>query len=76
MTFPHKPIAVMVCGRNGKSMFSWRGQSSTPLLGSRDDRVTVSWADRSVTWANGDINNNLNYTGFTHQVIALLDAEN
>ena len=57
-------------------MFSWRGQSSTPLLGSRDDRVTVSWADRSVTWANGDINNNLNYTGFTHQVIALLDAEN
>ena len=76
MTFPHKPIAVMVCGRSGKSMFAWRGQSSTPLLGSRDDRVTVSWADRSVTWANGDINNNLNYTGFTHQVIALLDAEN
>ena len=38
--------------------------------------VNVSWADRSVTWANGDINNNLNYTGFTHQVIALLDTEN
>ena len=76
MTFPHKPIAVMVCGRSGKSMFAWRGQSSTPLLGSSSSSVTVSWADRSVTWANGDINNNLNYTGFTHQVIALLDAKN
>ena len=43
---------------------------------SGDTNVNVSWADRSVTWANGDINNNLNYTGFTHQVIALLDTEN
>ena len=76
MTFPHKPIAVMVCGRSGKSMFVWRGQSSTPLLGSSSSSVTVSWADRSATWSNGDSNNNLNYTGFTHQVIALLDAEN
>ena len=76
MTFPHKPIAVMVCGRNNKNMFAWRGQSSTPLLGSSSSSVTVSWADRSATWSNGDANCPLNYTGFTHQVIALLDAEN
>ena len=35
----------------------------------------VSYQKKAVEWANGDINNNLNYTGFTHQVIALLDAE-
>lgn len=75
MTFPHKPIAVMVCGRSEKSMFAWRGQKYAPLLSNTSSSVKVSWADRSVTWANGDINNSLNYTGFTHQVIALLDAE-
>ena len=76
MTFPHKPLAVMVSGRSGLSMLAWRGQSQSHLLESGGTDVNVSWADRSVTWANGDINNNLNYTGFTHQVIALLDAEN
>lgn len=75
MTFPHKPIAVMVCGRSARSMFAWRGQERAPLFGGGADTVAVSWADRSATWANGDINNNLNYTGFTHKVIALLDAE-
>lgn len=75
MTFPHKPIAVMVCGRNNKNMFAWRGQSSAPLLGGNAS-VAVTWADRSATWSNGDANCPLNYTGFTHQVIALLDAEN
>ena len=76
MTFPHKPLAVMISGRSGLSMLAWRGQSQSHLLESGGTNVNVSWADRSVTWANGDINNNLNYTGFTHQVIALLDAEN
>ena len=74
MTFPHKPIAVMVCGRSGKSMFAWRGQSITPLLGGNSS-VTVSWADRSATWSNGDADSPLNFTGFTHQVIALLAAD-
>ena len=75
MTFPHKPIVVMVCGRDNKNMFAWRGQSSAPLLGGNAS-VAVTWADRSATWSNGDANCPLNYTGFTHQVIALLDAEN
>ena len=75
MTFPHKPYVVMVCGHNGKSMIAWRDQSSMPLLGSSSSSVTVSWADRSATWSSGDSNSNLNWTGFTHKVIALLDAE-
>ena len=76
MTFPHKPIAVMVCGRSYKSMFAWRGQEYAPLFVSNNSAgVKVSWADRSVTWENGGINNDLNWTGFTHKVIALLDAE-
>ena len=74
MPFPHKPLVVMVSGRNGLSMLAWRGQSQSHLLERGDTNVNVSWADRSVTWTNGDINNNLNVTGFTHQVIALLDA--
>lgn len=75
MTFPHKPIAVMVCGRRGKSMVAWRGQEYAPLLPTSNSSVKVSWADRSATWENGGDNNYLNWTGFTHKVIALLDAE-
>lgn len=75
MIFPHKPIAVMVCGRRGKSMFAWRGQEYAPLLPTSNSSVKVSWADRSATWENGGSNNDLNWTGFTHKVIALLDAE-
>ena len=76
MTFPHKPYVIMVCGRNAYSMIAWRGQTSAPYFYSNGISLNpVSWADRSVTWANGDINNNLNYTGFTHDVIALLAAD-
>lgn len=75
MTFPHKPYVIMVCGRNAYSMIAWRGQKYAPLLSNTSSSVKVSWADRSVTWANGDINNSLNYTGFTHDVIALLAAD-
>lgn len=76
MTFPHKPYVVMVCGRNAYSMIAWRGQERAPYFYSSGSGLnTVSWADRSVTWENGDINNSLNYTGFTHQVIALLAAD-
>ena len=76
MTFPHKPLIIFVSGRDALNLIAWRGQSQSHLLESGGTNVNVSWADRSVTWANGDINNNLNYTGFTHQVIALLDTEN
>ena len=75
MPFPHKPYVVMVSGRSGISMLAWRGQSQSHLLEYGSTDVNVSWADRSVTWSNGDSNNNLNYTGFTHQVIALLAAD-
>ena len=76
MTFPHKPYVIMVCGRNAYSMIAWRGQTSAPYFYSNGISLNpVSWDDRSVTWANGDINNNLNYTGFTHDVIALLAAD-
>ena len=75
MPFPHKPYVVMVSGNTGNNMLAWRGQVKSHLLEYGGTDVNVSWADRSVTWANGDINNNLNYTGFTHQVIALLAAD-
>lgn len=76
MIFPHKPYVVMVCGRSGTGMIAWRGQEYAPNFHSNGlESNAVSWADRSVTWANGDINNNLNYTGFPHDVIALLAAD-
>ena len=76
MTFPHKPYVVMVCGHNGTGMIAWRGQEYAPNFYSNGLKSNVvSWADRSATWANGDINNNLNRTGFTHKVIALLAAD-
>lgn len=75
MIFPHKPYVVMACGHNDYSMIAWRGQRLAPYFYSQGSETElVSWADRSVTWANGD-NSNLNYTGFTHQVIALLAAD-
>ena len=77
MIFPHKPYVIMVNGRNGYSMISWRGQTRAPYFyynGAKSE-VTVTWDDNSATWTNGDINNNLNYTGFTHDVLALLAAD-
>ena len=78
MTFPHKPYVVMVCGHNvrARSMIAWRGQTSAPYFYSQGSETnTVSWADRSATWGNGGGNSDLNWTGFTHQVIALLAAD-
>ena len=76
MIFPHKPYVVMVCGYVNYGMIAWRGQTSALYFSpSASSSTPVSWDDRSVTWGNGDISNNLSYTGFTHQVIALLAAD-
>lgn len=76
MIFPHKPYVVMVCGHNDRSMIAWRGQRRAPYFYSQGSETElVSWADRSVTWKTGGGNNDLNWDGFTHKVIALLDAE-
>lgn len=75
MIFPHKPYVVMVIGDNNYSLITWRGQTYAPYFYSGgSDLTSVRWADRSVTWTS-DRNSNLNRTGFTHQVFALLAAD-
>ena len=73
MTFPHKPLIIFVSGRDALNLIAWRGQSGSRILESPSSPITVTWGERSVAWSGS---NYLNYTGFTHQVIALLDAEN
>jgi len=72
MTFPHKPLIIFVSGRDALNLIAWRGQSGSRVLESPSSSITVTWGERSVAWSG---TNYLNYTGFTHQVIALLDAE-
>ena len=73
MTFPHKPLIIFVSGRDALNLIAWRGQSGSRILESPSSPITVTWGERSVAWSGSYY---LNYTGFTHQVIALLDAEN
>ena len=73
MTFPHKPLIIFVSGSDALNLIAWRGQSGSRVLESSSSPITVTWGERSVAWSGS---NYLNYTGFTHQVIALLDAEN
>ena len=72
MTFPHKPLIIFVSGRDALNLIAWRGQSGSRILESPSSPITVTWGERSVAWSGSDY---LNHTGFTHQVIALLDAE-
>ena len=72
MTFPHKPLIIFVSGRDALNLITWRGQSGSRILESPSSPITVTWGKRSVAWSGSDY---LNHTGFTHQVIALLDAE-
>lgn len=75
MIFPHKPYVVMVIGYDNYSMITWRGQKYAPFFfPSGSNSTSVRWADRSVTWTS-DRNSKLNHTGFTHQVFALLAAD-
>lgn len=73
MIFPHKPYVVMVIGYDNYSMITWRGQTIGILFKGSTISIGVTWDDLSVTWTNGETNE-LSRTGFTHQVIALLDA--
>ena len=73
MTFPHKPLIIFVSGRDALNLIAWRGQSGSRILESPSSPITVTWGERSVAWSGSDY---LNHTGFTHQVIALLDVEN
>ena len=72
MTFPHKPLIIFVSGSDALNLIAWRGQSGSRILESPSSSITVTWGERSVAWSGSDY---LNHTGFTHQVIALLDAE-
>ena len=74
MIFPHKPYVVMVIGYDSHSMITWRGQTIGILFKGSTSSIGVTWDDLSVTWTNGEINE-LSRTGFTHQVIALLAAD-
>ena len=74
MIFPHKPYVVMVIGYDSYSMITWRGQTIGILFKGSTISIGVTWDDLSVTWTNGETNE-LSRTGFTHQVIALLAAD-
>ena len=72
MTFPHKPLIIFVSGSDALNLIAWRGQSGSRVLEVPSTSITVTWGERNVAWSG---TNYLNYTGFTHQVIALLAAD-
>ena len=72
MTFPHKPLIIFVSGRGALNLIAWRGQSGSRILESPSTSITVTWGERSVAWSGSYY---LNFKGFTHQVIALLAAD-
>ena len=75
LTFPQRPMVVFVCsGRSRMILFQGDLESwSESYTGSMAD-VTVTWSGNTVKWYTGYANGQMNASGRSYQVIALLQA--
>ena len=75
LTFPKRPMVVFVCsGRARMILFQGDLESwSESYTGSMAD-VTVTWSGNTVKWYTGYANGQMNASGRSYQVIALLQA--
>lgn len=78
LTFPHKPVLVVITYLN-LSMIMVQGSPSTAIhTGKLAINNALSWSGNSVSWYCTDANTQdmMNSNGVTYRVVALLDAEN
>ena len=74
--FPEKPLLVMVANQqDGYCFVACRGMTMVyPHHSSGSARITLTWADKALTWNYADLTNvNMDEKGDTYQVLALLE---
>ena len=75
VTFPGKPIVVMVSSQDGYyQLLCWQGMVKAYLINFDSYALDLSWNGNTASWYySGNVEASLNKTGTTYQVIALLD---
>ena len=76
VSFPEKPLLVMVANQqDGYCFVACRGMTMVyPHHSSGSARITLTWADKALTWNYADLTNvNMDEKGDTYQVLALLE---
>lgn len=56
LTFPKKPLMVMMMNGSGCAAFCLYGFTSSRLLDSSDGHFPVSWTENSLTWTSSTMN--------------------
>ena len=75
ITFPDKPMLVLVVSASGGSSQLFLFQGITQAANTQSAySVTVSWSGNKVTWYSSNASAAMNYSGYTYQVLALLDC--
>ena len=75
MTFPHRPLLVMVGEEGGSLAIAVRGVESVYWRAVGASSMEVSWGEKSVSWPTEDKVSPLNRQGNTYFLVALLDVE-
>ena len=76
MSFPEKPLLVMVANQqDGYCFVACRGMAEVyPHHSSGTAKITLTWADKALTWHYADLTNvNMDEKGDTYQILALLE---
>ena len=76
ITFPEKPLLVMVANRrDGYCFVACRGMTKVyPHHSSGTTKITLTWAAKALTWNHAElVNVNMDENGDTYQVLALLE---
>ena len=78
LTFPHTPYFVAVTGENRGHILLFRGANAYANIGAGANyHGAVSWSGKTVYWytGSGHVNAQMNESGVTYQVLALLAAD-
>ena len=73
LTFPHKPVLVMIHFEPGYVFSLFQGNPKAMLLGYNSTyHNTVTWSGNSVTWSAGSAFGQMNEKDTTYYVVALM----
>ena len=75
MTFPHKPLLVVVGEEGGSIAITVRGAEVAYWRAVGASLMEVSWGDKSLSWWNSDSVPLINRQGNTYSLVALLDMQ-
>ena len=73
-TFPHPPVIVMVASSKSSSLLTLLSGVTRGLNPQSSSLITVSWSGSKVTWYASDEGGQMNVSGYSYRVFALLDC--